>query len=629
MTLTASVALLTAGIALVLAAMSTQFARAPGWRDQRYFTIAALAVTAYTTLNLPTHARVLPDEAVIICSRLQIAAAALHDWAWLRYTSAMAGSPTSSRTNRLLTVALVLISLVGISTPLLVHGAVRTHAVGSLEALYRTPTFTLAGELAWAAILACLLVPIARLARAWRRRVDGAGMQLLALTALLLMGINDALIVSRVYDGPYLVDLGFLFPLAAVGYSFTSRFVADARALASLRAELERQVSERTAELSRAQAALHRAEKLAALGQFAAGVAHEVNNPSAVVSASLQYLEEAEADSLSKAGRDSIREALQSVRRISAIVRQLLDAGRLASSSEPTEGVELQQLGDSALLAARARMGRRVAILNQLPPGVFASGQESVLVQVLVNLVVNAVQAVPELRTDGRVVMRAEVELNRVLLVVEDNGIGMSPEVLERVFEPFFTTKPFGSGTGLGLAVSRGLITGIGGDLRIESQPGVGTRAVVELARVDAPTRAPASSDSFRPGVPSQRLLLIDDEPTVVSSLRRLLEQRYRVEVASGVDDGLRRLEAGAFDIVLCDVMMPAGGGERFYSTLLATHPTLARRVVFLTGGAVTEGTRQFLRDQPQPVLGKPLVIDELARAAESISQSDPSSSLH
>src|SRR5512138_2892765 len=95
MTLTASLALLTAGISLVLAAMSGQFARAPGWKDQRYFTIAALAVAAYTRLNLPTTGPWLSDEAVVICSRLQLAAAVLHDWAWLRYTSAVAGQPRS------------------------------------------------------------------------------------------------------------------------------------------------------------------------------------------------------------------------------------------------------------------------------------------------------------------------------------------------------------------------------------------------------------------------------------------------------------------------------------------------------------------------------------------------------
>jgi signal transduction histidine kinase/ActR/RegA family two-component response regulator len=630
MTLPASIALLSAGIACFVAAMSAQFARAPGWRDQRYFTYAALAVAAYTTLNLPTNAHVLGDEAVVICSRLQIAAAALHMWCWLRITSVVSGRAASSRLDRALGVGLGVLAAIGVATPLFVHGSVHQHSVLGLDATYRTPYVTEAGSIAWGLILALLLVPLTRLARAWRLRVPGAAVQFVALALLLAFGVNDALIVSRVYQGPYLVDLGFLLPLAAVSYSFTSRFVGDARALATLRGELERQVTERTTQLGHAQAALHRAEKLAALGQFAAGVAHEVNNPSAVVSASLQYLSEAEADALSESGREAIDEALRSVQRISAIVRQLLDAGRLAASSEPTQGVALVPLGDSALRVARARLGKRVALANHLPAGIHVAAQESVLVQVLVNLVVNAVQAVPEARADGRVNLQAELDGSRVRLVVEDNGAGMEPEVLRRVFEPFFTTKPFGCGTGLGLAVSRGLITGLGGDLRLESRPGIGTRAIVELPRAHAPVVTPAPTGGLRALEPKRRLLLVDDEPAVLSSVRRLLEQYFWVEIASGVDDGLLRLESGAaFDLVLCDVMMPAGGGQRLYQTLLGQRPSLARRVVFLTGGAVTDGARRFLREQPQPVLSKPLDMGALARAAEAVTRGEVSSQLH
>ena len=627
MTLPASIALLSAGIACFVAAMSGQFSRAPGWRDHRYFTFAALAVAAFNALNLATTSRAVPEEVVVICSRLQIAAAVLHSWAWLRYTSVLLGRP-GSRTDRGITAFLAALTVLGISTPLFVHGAVETHAIEWLDAVYRTPDVTPAGVVAWTVIVGVLLIPMARLFRGWRLRIPGAGLQLTGLAALLLMGINDALVGGRLIDGLYLVDLGSLLPLVAMSYSFTSRFVGEARVLESLRGQLERQVLDRTDELGRAHDALHRAEKLAALGQFAAGVAHEVNNPSAVVSANLQYLSEAEGDSLSRSGRDAIQEALQSVQRISAIVRQLLDAGRLAASSEPTQGVEVRPLADSALAVARARMGKRVALTNQFPERLYVTGQESVLVQVLVNLVVNAVQAIPEHHADGEVVLRAEVQGDRVQLVVEDNGTGMEPEVLHRVFEPFFTTKPFGSGTGLGLAVSRSLITSLGGDLRLESRPGNGTRAFVELARAEAPAVVMPRAPGLVAVGPKRRLLLVDDEPTVLSSVRRLLEQHYRVEVASGVDDGLVLLDTSpSFDVVLCDVMMPAGGGERFYNTLVGSRPSVARRVVFLTGGAVTDGARRFLHAQPQPVLHKPLDVGELARAADAVSNT--TSSLH
>ena len=111
---------------------------------------------------------------------------------------------------------------------------------------------TLAGDLGYAAVLGLLLVPVTRFARALRRGVANAGVQLAALALLLIMSVNDMLVLGGAYAAPYLVDVAFLLPIAAVGYALTSRFVGDARALEALRGDLERQVAERTAELGRA-----------------------------------------------------------------------------------------------------------------------------------------------------------------------------------------------------------------------------------------------------------------------------------------------------------------------------------------------------------------------------------------
>ena len=240
------------------------------------------------------------------------------------------------------------------------------------------------------------------------------------------------------------------------------------------------------------------------------------------------------------------------------------------------------------------------------------------LLQVVANLVANAVQSISDHRGDGHVIIRATEAGDRVQLHVEDNGCGMEPDVLRRVFEPFFTTKPFGSGTGLGLAVSRGLVLSLGGDLRLESTPRQGTRATIELLQADPPKEEPRGRDARTAHPePRRKVLVIDDEGAVLSSLRRVLEPRYGVALASGVDEALERLHAESFDFVLCDVMMPGGGGERLYRTLLGRSPTLARRVVFFTGGAVTEAARQFIHAQPQPVLSKPLDVEDLGRIAE------------
>ncbi len=616
MTFASSVALLSCGIAVYVAALSWQLSRAPGWQDLRYFALAAVTGGLYAALNIPTSAPIASDATVVWCSRVQLAAAALHSIAWLRYSTILLGRPRS-RVDAAVVPVLWGVAAVSVLTPAFLPGGLRVHTFAPLGITYRTADASIPGTIAYAIALATLCVPVGRLAAAWKRRVPNAGVQLAALVVLLAMGLNDTLVVEGAYSAPYLLDLGFLLPAAAVGYALTARFVEDARAHQALRAELERQVDERTAELGRTQGALHRAEKLAALGQFAAGVAHEVNNPAAVVTANLHFLAETERDHLGDSAQDAVSESLVAMQRIGAIVRQLLEAGRLAASPEARTSVAPKPLADAAISAARARFGKRVLVMNLVPERLWALAQEGVLAQVLVNLVVNSVQAIPDRRSDGRVLIRAEEDGDRVRIVVEDNGSGIPPDVLRRVFEPFFTTKPFGSGTGLGLAVSRGLVIGLGGDLRLESEPGAGTRAIVELAA--APPPEPRRAEAEQVLAPRINVLLVDDEATVLSSLRRLLESRYGIDIASGVDEGLERLRSRSYDLVLCDVMMPAGGGERLYRTLLGHAPAIARRVVFFTGGAVTESARQFLRNQPQPILTKPLDLGQLARAAEQV----------
>jgi signal transduction histidine kinase len=627
MTLAASIALLSAGIALYVAILARQFSRAPGWHDQRYFSLAAVAVSGFALLNIPTTARVLSSAGVVACSQVQFALAALHTVAWLKYSTTLIGRP-GSRTDRVLLPLLTILGVVGAVSHVFVTSEVFSHTFEPLGVVYRSAKMTPAGDLAYVVVLGLLFVPLFRFARAWRRGVPNAWVQCIALGLLLLLSMNDILVLSGVYSAPYLVDVGFLLPIAAVGYVLTARFVENARAHQALRDDLERQVADRTAELGRAQEALHRAEKLAALGQFAAGVAHEVNNPAAVLSANLHYLAETEGADLTKSGRSAVDESIQAVNRIAVIVRQLLDAGRLAATPEPRSSVALRPLADGALSVARARFGRRAQLVNSVPEGLHVSAQEGVLTQVLVNLVVNAVQAIPDRRTDGEVSVCAEALGGRVRIRVDDNGAGMESEVLRRAFEPFFTTKPFGSGTGLGLAVSRGLVVSLGGEMRLESEPGQGTRAIVELVGAEPPAARVPVIAAESAGKPRLRLLVVDDETGVLRSLQRLLESRYAVQLANGVDEGLARIMTDGFDLVLCDVMMPAGGGERLYRTVLDRAPSLSRRIVFFTGGAVTDAARSFLLNQPQPVLLKPLDLDELSRISDRLGEPEPGSPL-
>ena len=617
MTISAAASLMSVGLACYVAALSRRFSRAPGWHDQRYFSLASLAVAAYSALNIPTELG-YSDRAVVWSSRAQLAFAAFHAIAWLRYSRKHLSLPQTPA-ERVLIALLAVAGSVGGLTSASYPGAVVTHRVESLALTYRDPVPTVFGDLAIALVIGALAVPAWRFFGGWRRGVAHAGVQCVALALLLLLGVNDGLVVTGVSPLPYLVNVGFLIPVAAVAYALTARFVEDARRHDELREHLEAEVQQRTAELTSAKDALHQAEKLAALGQFAAGVAHEVNNPAAVVNANLAYLSQNEAEDLSKDGRDALDDSIVAMRRIGAIVRQLLEAGRLAASTQKPHPVHLHAIAEEAVRTARVRLGGRVRVVNTVPIGAHALGDENVLLQVLGNLVVNAIQAIPEHRANGHVILRSERHGARVRIVVEDNGPGMPTEVLRRVFDPFFTTKPFGVGTGLGLAVSRGLVTGLGGEIRLESEPEKGTRATVELGVAAQPVLQTANEPQRATGAPL-RLLLIDDEPAVRTSVGRMLEPGYRVVLASGVAEALALLASGErFDLVLCDVMMAGGGGEQLYRELASRSASLARRLVFFTGGATTAEAQRFLREQNQPVLYKPLDPEQLSQIAERI----------
>jgi len=619
MNFTSAIAISSAALAIYVAVLNHRFARAPGWSDQRWFSGVAFAIAAYSILNVPITIA-SSDALVLAASRAQLLAVPVHSAAWLMYSRGQAGMP-ARRWELGLAGLLVALGVVGLVPNVVYRLPLSRSTYDPLNITYVLPEATPLGELVLALSVATLAFVAARFFVAWRRRSRYAFIQFLALATFFALAANDVLVAIGAYSGPYLVDLGFVVPVGVVGYSLTSRFAEDARALAELRTGLQKLVDERTRQLTLAQDALHEAEKLAALGQFSTGVAHEVNNPAAVVSANLKYLEESlDQGGLPPDGRDCIRECITAVDRIAGIVRQLLDAGRLAANKIPLEPVSVAACAREAAAMARARAPETVALGLTVDEDLFALGQEQIVVQVLSNLVVNGAQAIPEGRR-GRVCIRADRPAGgRVRVLVEDDGVGMSEDVLRRIFEPFFSTKPFGVGTGLGLSVSRGLTLSMGGNLRIESAVGKGTRAILELDEAARPSVAGAAPQA--PPGERRTLLLLDDDPAVLRALSRVLDPHYQVFPAGSVEEALALADLRRPDLLLCDVMMPDGGGEALYHALQEHLPELAERVIFLTGGADRAALQTFYAHQPQPVLQKPLDLAALARAAERLAPS-------
>jgi signal transduction histidine kinase/ActR/RegA family two-component response regulator len=619
---TAIVAIMSSALALYVAALNHRFSRAPGWHDQRWFSAVALSFAGYSAMNVPI-AISASDGLVVLAARVQLLFMTLHVAGWILYARAQLGG--AGRRERALVAGLVGLGVVALLPGAVYRAPVVRTSFAPLQAVYAIPTTTWLADLTFGAVVLGIVTVAVRYAVACRRGVPHAWTQFAALALFTALAVNDALVAAAVYRGPYLIDLAFLVPLATVAYSLTSRFADDARALAELRRRLQSLVDDRTRELTQAQEALHRAEKLAALGQFSTGVAHEVNNPAAVVSANLKYLSEGLAEGvLPPDTRECIEESLSSVSRITAIVRQLLDAGRLAVSTVKLEPVSLARCAREAAATARARFPQRVSLGLTIDEDLYALGQEHVVVQVLANLLVNGAQAVPEGRA-GHVTVRAErAGGGRVRAIVEDDGAGMDEEVRRRVFEPFFSTKPLGVGTGLGLAVSRGLAASLGATLAIDSAPGRGTRVTVDLLEACRPELAAAAAAPIAPAGRRRRVLLVDDEPAVLRALTRLLEPHYVVYRARSVVEALALADLHRPDLLLCDVVMPDGGGPELYRGLHAHAPDLAARVVFITGGASQEGAREFLPGQPQPVVEKPLDLAALARIAERLAPEAP-----
>jgi len=485
----ALVALLSAFISLLAAGLSHRLSRNPTLAGLRWFTLAALCSAAYA---VGCHLATLQvgDDVILWASRVQMASAVVLLWGWIRFSQEFVGArpgPAERAAAWALLGAVVLPLVPGA----VFDGRIVERASSALQVAYREAHTTLLGDAVAVLLLLVAIFVLARFARAWRAGTRHARALTLGSGFLVALGVNDVLVVLQVTDAPYLVGVGLAGPLAALAWSFTARFVESARALERLHAELEERVEERTRELAVALGALHGSERLAALGQFAAGVAHEVNSPAAAVIANLRYLQETSDDGeFPPDARAVITDALEAMQRINGLVRKLVDAGRIATPGRALSPVPVGRVVERVLEEARARHPERIVFVGHVPETIFARSQPEALERVLAALVANAAEAVPDGR-GGRVEVRAERTGVTARITVSDDGVGMGAEQLRRACDPFFSTKGERRAQGLGLSVARGLVEGHGGVLRLRSAPGAGTTAIVDLPEAPIPTPAP------------------------------------------------------------------------------------------------------------------------------------------
>ena len=366
---------------------------------------------------------------------------------------------------------------------------------------------------------------------------------------------------------------------------------------------------------------LLQAEKLAALGQTISGVAHELNNPLATILTWAERLSQRRLDDSTRRGVETI---LSESERAAKIVRNLLTFARKRQSTRTM--VDLNHvLRDTLALRSYEQRVTNITLIDALASGlpqVFADPHQ--IQQVLLNLIINAEQAMLSAHGRGTLVVRTwhDVEREAVVLEVNDDGPGVPPEVQPRIFDPFFTTKDVGKGTGLGLTVVYAIVQEHGGRIRLESSRDRGASFFVEFPIAAGRTREPAvpASPLELEGLEGKRVLVVEDEPALAAAVAdALTDAGFVVDRAGDGEEALAFVGERLYDLVVCDLKMPRLDGRSFYRAIAATAPDLAQRVIFVTGDVVAPDAERFLEETGCRWLAKPFRLGDLLTAARDV----------
>ena len=364
----------------------------------------------------------------------------------------------------------------------------------------------------------------------------------------------------------------------------------------------------------RLEAQLRDADHMAAVGRLAAGVAHEINNPLAYVLANLSYAKEKMSAATASPKRldasvvEAVVEAHQGVERMRQVVSDLKTFTRRDEGE--LDLLELAPVVEATLKMVRAEIRHRARLERDYQRSPKVKANQTKLAQVFLNLLVNAAQAIPEGRVaENAIMVRIGADSSgNASVEIRDTGVGIPAKLLPRVTEPFFTTKRVGVGTGLGLSVCRNIVEGYAGTLSIESVEGWGTNVRVTLPPAPAGFAPRVSSVKVQAVRPRRyRTLIVDDDPMVLRSFKRVL-QGHDVTTATSGREALRLLEHDpSFDVILCDLMMPELTGMDVFQELREMRPGYERRIIFLSGAVFTERARAFLDAVPNLRFEKPL----------------------
>ncbi len=464
-----------------------------------------------------------------------------------------------------------------------------------------------------------------------------------------------SLVRERNLDLPFIVVSGDVGEDVAVEAMRAGvHHVLNKGQLRRLAAAIDRELREAAirAERRKIQEQLVISDRMASVGTLATGVAHEINNPLAVVLGSLQTIAKeaqliargldtlegdlppavaariARLQSAAASLGDATRDADEAGERVRTLVRDLRVFAR--SDAEVREPVDLHRVLESSLRMARNEVRHRARVVRQFGDVPRAYANEARLGQVFLNLIANAAQAIPDGRADQNTITITTRRFDdRVAVEITDTGRGVAPEALPSIFDAFFTTKETEVRAGLGLSISHRIVTAMNGEIQVESKLDVGTtvRVILPRARTGRTLGTPILPSPLAAAAPVRSVLVLEDDPAVGRTFQRILLP-HRVTVVTRAREALARIGGGEhFDVIVSDVMMPEMTGIDFHARLRAIRPDLADHVIFVSGGVFSPSAREFFARIPNPRLDKPIdavLLRSLVDAAPVPARADP-----
>ena len=374
--------------------------------------------------------------------------------------------------------------------------------------------------------------------------------------------------------------------------------------------------------LKSTQAQLIQSEKLSGIGEFVAGVAHELNNPLTAVMGFSELLQRAEVNPKQRGFLETIH---KSALRCQKIVQSLLSFARRHTPERKL--VCVNSLVEAALDILHYQMRTsNIEVITRLQkdlPSAMVDPHQ--LQQVFLNIINNARQAMEAHRTEGSCLRLTTEQCGQMVRVsFQDNGPGIPEENLSRIFDPFFTTKEVGKGTGLGLSLCYGIVHEHGGTIRARSKPGEGATFIIELPLAADPTapaeeiESPAANTQPPNAGTGRRVLVIDDEDSILRMVREALEpDGFEVDLASDGATALQRLRQKRYDLALCDWKMPGLNGREVFEHLRVSNPAMSNRMIFITGDVINDNTRRFLEQHHKTCLSKPFSLSDFRAAID------------